>query len=102
MRVYNKLVRDNIPLILMEKGLNPETSILSEEEYCKELDKKLLEEINEYLESGSIEELADIKEVILAILETQQVSYENFEKIRTEKKLKRGGFKKRILLKRVV
>ena len=52
MAVYNKLVRDNIPDIMLEKGVTPVTRILDEEEYMIELNKKLLEEVNEYLESG--------------------------------------------------
>jgi len=76
MKIYNKLVRDNIPEIMIKNGAKPVTRILTEEEYLKELNKKLLEEVNEYLESGSIEELADIEEVIIAILNAKKTSKE--------------------------
>jgi predicted house-cleaning noncanonical NTP pyrophosphatase (MazG superfamily) len=100
MKIYNKLVRDNIEEIMISKGAKPVTRILSDEEYLTELNKKLLEEINEYLESGEVEELADIKEVFLAILEAKQISNENLEEIRLNKVKKRGAFKKRLFLEK--
>jgi len=97
-KIYNKLVRDKIEEIMISNGAKPITRILSDEEYQKELDKKLLEEVKEYLESGEIEELADIEEVILAILNTKGQKKENLEEIRKNKVLKRGAFKKKLLL----
>ena len=98
MRLYNKLVRDTIPEIMIDKGAKPVTRILDEEEYLLELNKKLLEEVNEYLQDGNVEELADIQEVINAILSVKGVSQEDFEEIRTQKVKKRGAFNKRIYL----
>ena len=100
MKIYNKLVRDNIEEIMISKGAKPVTRILSDEEYLTELNKKLLEEVNEYLESEDIEELADIKEVFLAILEAKQISNETLEEIRLNKVKKRGAFKKRLFLEK--
>ena len=100
MKIYNKLVRDNIEEIMISKGAKPVTRILSDDEYLIELNKKLLEEVNEYLESGEVEELADIKEVFLAILEAKQISNENLEEIRLNKVKKRGAFKKRLFLEK--
>lgn len=101
MREYNKLVRDKIPEIIYNNGENPKTRILDNIEYKKELDRKLLEEVNEYLKDDNIEELADIEEVLLAILSYKDTSIEEFEKIRKEKENKRGAFKKRIYLEKV-
>ena len=98
MKIYNKLVRDNIENIMLGKGLKPVTRILSDEEYLKELNKKLLEEINEYLESEEPEEIADIEEVILAILKVKGLTKENIEEIRKEKSSKRGAFDKKLFL----
>ena len=57
-----------------------------------------IDKINEYLENGDIEELADLEEVLRAILDSKGISYEEFEKIRLEKVKKRGAFKNRIYL----
>ena len=73
MKEYNKLVRDKIPEIVISKNCKPVTRILSDEEYILELNKKLLEEVNEYLESNNVEELADVEEVILAILNVKNI-----------------------------
>lgn len=100
MKIYNKLVRDKIDEIMIEKGVKPVTRILSNEEYLKELNKKLLEEVNEYLESKEVEELADIEEVIIAILEAKNISRENLEEIRQSKVKKRGAFKRRLFLEK--
>lgn len=98
MKEYNKLVRDNIPEIMVKNGAKPVVRILTDEEYLKELNKKLLEEVNEYLDSGDILELADIEEVILAILDVKNVKREEFENKRKEKVLKRGAFKEKLFL----
>lgn len=99
---YNKLVRDKIPEIIKQGGGTPFTEILSDEEYIKMLNEKLLEEVKEYLESGIVDELADISEVIYAILAYKNITLEEFQKIRFKKFENRGGFKKKILLKKVV
>ncbi len=101
MASYKKLVRDKIPTIIKENGETPITRILDSDEYLKELNTKLLEEVNEYLESGSVEELADIEEVIIGILNSKNVSREELENVRQEKVKKRGAFKSRIYLEGV-
>lgn len=101
MRSYNKLVRDNIPNIISENGEKPITRVLTDEEYIRELNLKIEEEVKEYLLDFSVEELADIEEVIRAILDYKNVSYEEFEKVRLNKVNKRGAFKERIFLERV-
>lgn len=98
MKVYDKLVRDNIPEIMIANGAKPVTRVLDEQEYLQELNKKLLEEVNEYLQDGNVEELADIWEVMNAILNAKGVSKESFEETRTQKVKKRGAFDKRIYL----
>lgn len=98
MKVYNKLVRDKIPEIMRENDAMPVIRILNNKEYVEELKKKLQEEVSEYLESGEIEELADMQEVMLAILDAENVEVADFEKIRTDKVLKKGAFSKKIFL----
>ena len=96
---YNKLVRDKIPKIIEQnEGRSCITRKLNDDEYLVELNMKIQEELTEYLESGEIEELADLEEVLRAILDCKGVSYEEFESIRLEKVKKRGAFKDRIYL----
>ena len=85
MKTYNKLVRDKIPEIIESNNETCKTRILDNAEYLQELNKKLKEEMTEYLESGDIEELADLEEVLRAILNAKDCKYEDFEKIRLAK-----------------
>ena len=101
MRSYNKLVRDNIPNIISKNGEKPIIRVLTDEEYIRELNLKIEEEVKEYLLDFSVEELADIEELIRAILDYKNVSYEEFENVRLNKVNKRGAFKERIFLERV-
>ena len=98
MKIFNKLVRDKIPEIIESNNEICKTKILSENDYLIELNKKLQEEVGEYLASGEIEELADIEEVLRAILDIKECSYDNFERIRKSKVDMRGAFKERIFL----
>lgn len=98
MKTYKKLVRDKIPDIIKEDGRNLKIRILEDAEYETELNKKLQEEVNEYLEDNNVNELADIVEVIYGILEAKNISIEEFENIRKSKAEERGAFKKRIFL----
>lgn len=93
-----KLVRDNIPNIIKADGRTPHTRVLSESETQIYLEEKLKEEVQEYLESKQIEELADILEVIYAISEINNCLRSELELIREQKKIKNGGFNKRLLL----
>jgi len=98
---YNKLVRDKIPEIIEQTGKTCVCSILKCEEYLAELNRKLTEELNEYSDTGAIEELVDIYEVIQAILKYYDMSISEFEKICLDKRNARGGFEKRIFLQSV-
>ena len=98
---YNKLVRDRIPEIIEASGKRCVCATLSDEEYLVRLDEKLNEELAEYQESKSMEELADLLEVIRAVAAARGSSVEEVEAIRRDKVAKRGGFEKKILLTEV-
>jgi len=100
-QTYNKLVRDLIPDIITAKGEIPATRILNDQDFLRELDTKLQEEVNEYRADQNIEELADILEVIHGILDAKGVTFAELEKLRIDKAKKRGDFKKRIFLETV-
>ena len=97
--VYNKLVRDKIPEIIEQSGKTCEITTLSDEEYIKALEQKLGEELLEYNQSGEIEELADLLEVIYATAQARGYSIEQLHQVRDEKKNARGGFALKTLLK---
>ncbi len=93
---YNKLVRDKIPEILDKKGVPYEKRVASYDEYKIELIKKLEEEIVEFKEEGSIEELADILEVVDALKKLPD--YANVLEVQKQKREEKGGFDERIIL----
>ncbi len=98
---YKKLIRDNIPEILRNKGVEYKTRIAENEEYEQKLLEKLEEEVQELLsaeEKDKIEEVVDILEVLYAISEARGISREQIEEIRTQKAKERGGFRQRIIL----
>ena len=95
---YNKLVRDRIPAIIEAGGEIPVTRILGEDEYRRCLEQKLDEEVAEFHESGSPEELADILEVIFALAEAEGLSREELMSVYRAKHDARGGFSEKIFL----
>lgn len=94
-----KIVRDKIPEIIQKAGKNPITEIVSVESAIDGLEQKLNEELNEYLEDHSLEEMADLLEVMHGILYLKGISWEELESVRLKKREERGGFEQRILLK---
>ncbi|MGG0729586.1 nucleoside triphosphate pyrophosphohydrolase [Bacillus paramycoides] len=102
MPTYNKLVRDQIPQIIKANGKTPTTRILPEDEYIKELCKKIGEELTEYLEAKTkphkLEELADLLELINALAEHEGTTLEEINNIRKKKAEERGGFSDRVFL----
>lgn len=98
MTVYNKLVRDKIPEIIEHNGGKAEIRLLSDEEYTACLEKKLDEEVGEYHRDKTLEELADIMEVVYALAATVGCSREQLMDIYRKKNEARGGFAKRYFL----
>ena len=66
------------------------------------LDAKLNEELSEYQESKTLEELADLLEVMRSVIRARGWTWEQLEQVRQEKALQRGGFEKKLLLKEVI
>ena len=98
---HNKLVRNKIPEIIQNSSKIPHTHILSDESYLAELDKKLNEECAEYQADKSLEELADMLEVMCAIVEARGYTVEELENVRLKKREMRGGFEDKIFLEYV-
>ncbi len=95
---YDKLVRDRIPEIIEEDGRVPVTERILPEKLQAALDRKLREEVEEYLESHAVEEMADVLEVLHGIAFHRGIGWEQVEAERVRKREKRGGFEKGIRL----
>ena len=101
MKIYNKLVRDKIPEIIEADGKACKTRILSDDEYIEALETKLNEEVAEYQSDKSLEEMADVLEVLQAICVARGYSLEELEAVRAKKCEDRGGFAEKIYLEYV-
>lgn len=99
---YDKLIRDKIPEIIAKSGKKCIVEVMDDTTYIDYLDSKLNEELAEYQADKSIEELADLLEVIYAVVSARGYSVEKLEQVRKEKSEKRGGFAKKLLLKGVI
>jgi predicted house-cleaning noncanonical NTP pyrophosphatase (MazG superfamily) len=98
---YDKLVRDRIPELIRADHEVPVTETVEDDEYRHRLREKLDEEVAEYHESGETAELADVLEVVDALAALDDVTPEELETIRREKRAERGGFDEGVVLKRV-
>jgi predicted house-cleaning noncanonical NTP pyrophosphatase (MazG superfamily) len=101
-KIYNKLIRDKIPDIIESTGNIAVLETLEPKAYMAALNEKLSEELREYYEDNSVEELADLVEVVYAILKYKAVPIHKFEEIRESKVQSRGAFDKRLFLKEVI
>lgn len=101
LKKYNKLVRDRIPEVIEKDGHRAKFKTLSEKSFLTALDKKLTEEVKEYQADKSIEEMADVLEVLYAICNARGYTLDELEAKRQEKYLERGGFEKRLFLEYV-
>ena len=95
---FDKLVRDKIPDIIRAKGETATTHVAEVVERKAKLREKLQEELNEYIESGRLEELADLLEVIHGICALHGIAFEDVEALRKYKAEVRGGFEQGIIL----
>jgi predicted house-cleaning noncanonical NTP pyrophosphatase (MazG superfamily) len=100
---YPKLVRDKIPeIVKSNEGIDVPTRTLDDDEYLAYLLKKVVEEATELSETKTddhlVEEIADVYEIIDSIIALKNMQREDVLKVQDEKRQKRGGFDKRILM----
>ena len=100
--VHNKLVRDRIPEIIEASGRTCITEVLPNDAYIRALDAKLNEELAEYQQSKSLEELADLLEVMGAVVKARGYTWDDLTCVRKEKRAQRGAFDQKIFLKEVI
>ena len=113
-KIYNKLVRDKMVDIYKHdvenkiSASNYSVRYMEKEETLERLKDKLLEEAQEVFEAYGQEdktllkeEIADVIEVIDAILFHNSISLEEVLAIRDAKKERKGGFEKGIFLESI-
>lgn len=104
MKEYNKLVRDRIPEMIEQAGKVARWRQLSEDEFREALRAKVVEEAVELLEADDAAictELADLAEVLDAVLRAYSVSAETLAITRGERNAERGAFETRTFLESV-
>ena len=95
---YDKLVRDKITAVIESAGKTAVTDRIPPENMQAALDRKLREEVGEYLESHSAEEMADVLEVLHGIAFHAGIDWNQVEAERLRKRGERGGFEEGIRL----
>ncbi|TVR16567.1 MAG: nucleotide pyrophosphohydrolase [Phormidium sp. GEM2.Bin31] len=99
-----KLVRDRIPEIIENSGQQCQIEHLNPDDYRQALRDKLIEEAQEAAEADDdhlLSELADLTEVIDALLTSYKISPESLKKRQQQRHQERGGFEQQIRLLRV-
>lgn len=101
-KVYNKLIRDKIPEIIVAAGEKPKIRKLNKKEFKIELQKKVLEEAKELVAAKNkkdiLNEVVDIQELLDWIIKEQKLDHSQIKKLQKEKNKKRGSFEKQLFL----
>ena len=100
---YPKLIRDRIPEKVKKDGREAKVRVAeSDEEFLSYLLQKMIEESGELQHSeehgNTQEELADVFEIIYAILKLKGWTIEEIIAVQKEKREKNGGFEKRLIM----
>ena len=100
MKTFRKLIRDKIPEIIASNGEKAITRVLDDLEFLAALENKLLEEVQEMWAKKADKkmEIADIYEVLDALIRAYGFSKEEIIKIQEHKHQERGGFEKKLFL----
>jgi predicted house-cleaning noncanonical NTP pyrophosphatase (MazG superfamily) len=93
-----RLVRDKVPHLMRGRGDHPIVRTAEPYEYAGLLRAKLVEEVEEFLDTDDPHELADVMEVLLALGEILGCDGDALERMRTEKAVERGAFADRLVL----
>ncbi|MEO1401246.1 MAG: nucleoside triphosphate pyrophosphohydrolase [Cyanobacteria bacterium J06635_1] len=101
-KVYSKLVRDKVPSIIAAANKRYDAQALSDTQYQLALKAKLVEEALEVQAAASPEdlvaELADVLEVMAALMDAYGLDAEQVKSAQADKRARRGGFETRIEL----
>jgi predicted house-cleaning noncanonical NTP pyrophosphatase (MazG superfamily) len=98
---YNKLVRDGIPEILESQRIRFVVEEMTQAEYCQALRQKLIEEAQEAaeaVETNLVTELADLCEVIDAMMEAYGIQRNQVLACQMQRRIDRGAFNQKLRL----
>ena len=103
----NTLIRDNVPAIMSQQGKTCRTVHLDDDKYLQLLNELFLEEVKRYVEQDAldnrdIECLADVGEVMHAILAFKGITLEEFQAVRKQRFEELGGYLDRVFLKDIL
>ncbi len=95
-----KLVRDKIPQILEREGkkFRVVETVNDRDRLLRLLIEKLYEEVYEFVMNLTVEEAADVLEVLEAILRIKGYTFEDLIKVKKVKREERGGFNMGIVI----
>jgi predicted house-cleaning noncanonical NTP pyrophosphatase (MazG superfamily) len=101
------LIRDNVPAIMAQQGKTCRTVHLDDDKYLELLNNLFLEEVKNYVEQDEpgkkdLDGLADIGEVMHAILAFKGIPVEEFQKARMQRSEELGGYYDRLFLKEII
>ena len=92
--MVSKLVRDRIPEIIAADGRQAAWHTAEDGEIIPLLQEKLREESREFFETEEIDELADILEVVYALVDEEGFTRQDLMDAYERKHAHRGGFAK--------
>ena len=92
------MVRDKIPDIIEGHGEKYVARVAGDEEFLVKLKEKLMEETEEFIASGSSEEIADIYEVLETLMKEMKIDKVAVLSTQRQKRQEKGGFDKKIIL----
>ncbi len=94
-----KLIRDKIPSLMKEEGkVCNYAAVQNDELYYELLRGKLIEEVNEFLSDGTVEELVDIMTVIKSLYTALGINEKSFEEFYKDKLEKQGSFDNKYMI----
>lgn len=97
-KLYDKLIRDKIPSIIEKEGKTLKTRKVGKTEKIGYLLDKILEETEEIRDVLSLEEIADLQEVIDSLIDNLGYTKEEVREVQDRKREERGSFNDGIVL----
>jgi predicted house-cleaning noncanonical NTP pyrophosphatase (MazG superfamily) len=96
-----KLARDKIPQIIKESGKRCKHHTADMKEFKERVYDKMSEELSEFIENPSVEEAADMYEVMKTLLWIHDIDFSDVISRAEKKRYERGGFCEGIVLESV-